>query len=255
VEVYREAGRPEMEAAAIRDVLSFDLGQFSGAFQRLLENNLLPGYRTLLGSTLARAGKFDEAIAHVNALIGDAESDEDRAPLLQLLAGVHQRQRRMDLAEQRLREAHKLTPLEPGINNDLGYTLADRGKDVAEAERMIRLAVGEHPRVAAYLDSLGWVLYKMGDMEGAALWLGRASTLERGQDPVIFDHLGDAYWRLGRKDDAHKAWTRCIELIDEPEVQGWEPPEEEFRDVVRDKLETADSGLEPKAAPLAKESP
>ncbi len=253
VQVYREAHQYDQEVAAIRDVLTFDVTPFNAAFQRFMEENLLPDYRATLGTALARAGRFDEAVEHLNKLLDEAELNDDKASLLQVLSGVYQRQRRPDLTEQRLREAHRLTPHEPGVNNDLGYTLADRGKDIAEAERMIRLAVGERPQLAPYLDSLGWVLYKKGDFDGAVLWLQRASTLDGGQDAVIFDHIGDAHWRLGRKDDAMKSWSRCVTLCEEPEIPHWEPPDESFGGVVKAKLEAARSGTEPGVAPLAKE--
>ena len=53
-------------------------------------------------------------------------------------------------------------PDEAGVNNDLGYLYADQGKNLEKAEAMIRKALREEPKNAAYLDSLGWVLFKRG---------------------------------------------------------------------------------------------
>jgi len=80
----------------------------------------------------------------------------------------------------------------------------------------------------AYLDSLGWVLYKKGEFTAAHEWLTRANRgplvdwdtwlfsedLQRGsEDPVIRDHLGDAAWRLGKEEQAIKCWEDARRLV------------------------------------------
>jgi tetratricopeptide (TPR) repeat protein len=101
-----------------------------------------------------------------------------------------------------------------GGNNDLGYTWAELGVRLAEAESMIRLAIGQDPRNASFIDSLGWVLYKRGDFAGACRQLSRAARLRNGRDGVIFDHLGDAQYRLDEHDAALESWKRAIEILE-----------------------------------------
>ena len=72
----------------------------------------------------------------------------------------------------------QLDPEEAGVNNDLGYLYADQGKNLEKAEAMIRKAVQEEPDPAAYLDSLGWVLFKRGRFKEA-----RRTTGEGGPEP------------------------------------------------------------------------
>ena len=76
--------------------------------------------------------------------------------------------------------------------NYLGYMLADRGTRLDEALGYIRRAVALDPQNGAYLDSLGWVYYKMGNYELAEENLRRASE-RMGDDPTIHDHLGELY--------------------------------------------------------------
>jgi Tfp pilus assembly protein PilF len=202
-----------------------------------------------LAGTLARHGQYEEAVNLMNSNIAKAASDAVKTDLLRRLSYIHQQEGRLDLTEARLREAHELAPLDVGLNNDFGYTLADMGKDLDEAERMIRIAVGEQPRQAAYQDSLGWVLYKKGDITEARTWLTRACALEGGQDPVIYDHLGDIHWRLDEKEEATKAWNKALTLSAERVAQGAEPNDEQVSRL-RAKLDAVAAGQAPEIAPI-----
>ena len=93
--------------------------------------------------------------------------------------------------------------------NDLGYLWADQGEHLARAHDMIREAVNGDPENAAYRDSLGWVLYRLGRLEEAVVELEKAAQGE--EDPVIFDHLGDVYAGLKKPDKAKHAWQRSVE--------------------------------------------
>jgi Tfp pilus assembly protein PilF len=202
-------------------------------------------YRLRLGRLLARAGRFDDAVDHLDKLLEEQKDDQRRAYLLRSLSMVYQQQERPDLARERLREAYALAPSDVGLNNDLGYTLADAGVELDEAERMIRLAVGEAPRVSAYLDSLGWVLYKKGEFADACMWLKRAAALQEGQDAVIFDHLGDVLWKLEQRHEARSSWRRALEVYEQQLVRGDIDPDDRIPTRVRGKLEAARTGSAP----------
>ncbi len=203
-----------------------------------------------LGGIYTEAKRFDEAVSHYHTMLRQAESDQEKALLLRRIAFVHQRQGRLDLTLARLREAYDLAPADIGINNDLGYTLADMGRDLDEAERMTKLAVGEEFMQAAYLDSLGWVMYKKGRMADARLWLERARALENGEDPIIFDHLGDVYWRLGEREQAMETWQKAIQIQAEQQDEMNTEPDEKVMAVIRAKLEEARQGGAPQVATL-----
>lgn len=76
---------------------------------------------------------------------------------------------------------------------------------------MIRKAVAAEPENAAYLDSLGWVLFKLGKYEEALSPLEKAAEMRTGGDGTIYEHLGDVYDKLGRAADAQKAWAKAME--------------------------------------------
>jgi len=97
--------------------------------------------------------------------------------------------------------------------NDLGYLWADRGEHVQRAHEMIREAVDGDPENAAYRDSLGWVLYRLGRLDESVVELEKAAAGE--PDPVILDHLGDVYSDLQKPDKAKDAWQRSVEVFKE----------------------------------------
>jgi tetratricopeptide (TPR) repeat protein len=88
--------------------------------------------------------------------------------------------------------------------------LADRGTRLDEALGYIRRAVALDPQNGAYLDSLGWVYYKMGNYELAEENLRRASE-RMGDDPTIHDHLGELYMKTGRVKLAATHWERSLD--------------------------------------------
>jgi tetratricopeptide (TPR) repeat protein len=146
-----------------------------------------------------------------------------------VLAGIYTALQNYPEAEEQLLETLKADPENEGANNDLGYLWADQGKNLAEAEEMIRRAIasdaqkksarGDLPatsRNAAFIDSLGWVLYRQGRLEEARQELEQAVALTKGKgDPVVADHLAEVYFHLGRGEDARRWWRRALAEYDE----------------------------------------
>jgi len=114
-------------------------------------------------------------------------------------------------AEADFRRALELSPDQPYVLNYLGYTWVERGENLQEARRMLERAVGLRPQDGNIADSLGWALFKLGDINGAIRWLERAVELEP-RNSVINDHLGDAYWAAGRYREAQFQWRRALAL-------------------------------------------
>ncbi len=88
-----------------------------------------------------------------------------------------------DQAEQILTELLKDHPDHPRANNALGYTWADQNRNLDRAYKMIQIAVRAEPDSAPFLDSMGWVLYKLKRYDEAVRWLERAAAAPTGQYP------------------------------------------------------------------------
>jgi Tfp pilus assembly protein PilF len=101
-------------------------------------------------------------------------------------------------------------PKDPSVNNDLGYLYADQGKNLTKAEGMVKIALASEPDNVAYLDSMGWVLFKLGKLDEALKFLEKAAASPSGSDGTISEHLGDCYAKLNQPEKAKESWTRAL---------------------------------------------
>jgi tetratricopeptide (TPR) repeat protein len=107
-----------------------------------------------------------------------------------------------------LRALLRERPLDPTARNALGFTLADHGEHLPEAESLIRAALADRPDSAAIRDSLGWVLYRRGATTEAVEWLKRAYAGDA--DPEVAAHLGEAEWAAGDTAAATAVWREAL---------------------------------------------
>jgi Flp pilus assembly protein TadD len=99
--------------------------------------------------------------------------------------------------------------------NNLAYGWSLEGRNLDQALVMMRGVVDASPEEASFLDTLGWVLYRMRRYEEAVPPLCKAAVREAG-NPEILTHLGDALWRVGRPIEARQAWGQALALIENP---------------------------------------
>ncbi len=116
-----------------------------------------------------------------------------------------------DRAENVFHDALEKYPEHPGVLNYLGYSWIDMGKNLDEAMSMVERAVEQEPWNGYYIDSLGWAHYRLGNYMEAVKHLESAMQYSPGE-PVIADHLGDTYWKIGREELARFQWQRALEL-------------------------------------------
>lgn len=189
-----------------------------------------------MADLLRQRERFAEAIPHYDAAIARIGTIQKRHwNLLFSRAIVLERTGAWERAEADLKKALEFEPNQPFLLNYLGYTWADKGINLAEAEAMLRKAVAAAPRDGHIADSLGWALYRLGRYAEAEEYLERASELAPSEG-VIIDHLGDVYWMVGRRREAQFQWQRALTLKIDADV----------RAAVLRKLE---SGLPEPAAP------
>jgi tetratricopeptide (TPR) repeat protein len=174
------------------------------------------------------------------AVAGDPEQ-------LYFVAHLYERVQRHEMTEKVLQEVLRLDPQNGPANNDLGYMWADEGKNMNQAEAMIRLAVQAESDNAAYMDSLGWVLYKRGKFEEARRWLDEAVQAVSRPDPVVLDHLGDVLYRLRQPQEAAQVWQRSLDRLSQANAD-----REEYRKLqlqLRQKLRQHERGEPVDVAP------
>lgn len=155
---------------------------------------------------LAEQGRLGEALA---LLARSVATYPDRQDLRYARATVLEHAGRVDEAIAELRSQVRSRPADPIGLNALGFTLADHGRSLPEAERLVRVAYAARPDSAAIRDSLGWVLHRRGREAEALPWLQQALRLE--SDPEIAAHLGEVQWALGDAEGAEKTWRAALE--------------------------------------------
>jgi tetratricopeptide (TPR) repeat protein len=195
--------------------------------------------RQLKGWVLREAGKFDEAAKVYEDVIERVTKDKDIDPedkevylerYRYTLSNVFVDLGKIDQASEQLLALLAKKPDDPGFNNDLGYIWADNDMKLDEAEKMIRKALEldrkrrqANPKLdpendhdnGAYLDSLGWVLYKKKNFPEAKKVLLEAVKDKSSQHIEIYDHLGDVHEALGEKAEAVTAWRKGLEVVGE----------------------------------------
>jgi len=204
--------------------------------------------RMRTAQAMSRQGRLDEARAYLQAV--SAAGEQQRVQLIiaesQLLREANQHQEALDLLGKALAKApeqpdllydHALTAekldrfdlLEANLTrliqlkpdhahayNALGYSLAERNQRLPEARKLIEKALELAPEDFFIIDSLGWVLYRMGDLKGAAAHLRRA--WEGRPDGEIGAHLGEVLWMLGERDEARRVWREALKAAPENET-------------------------------------
>ena len=105
-----------------------------------------------------------------------------------------------------LRKLIDLKPDHAQALNALGYTLADNNKNLDEALRLVKAAIVFLPGDPHIIDSVGWVYFKLGELDKAEEWLSLAFSSQ--PDPEISAHYGEVLWNLSSKDEALNVWRQ-----------------------------------------------
>ncbi len=197
-------------------------------------------FTQLKGWVQREAGKTDDAIDTYKEVIEKLGKAKNLKPdakerfqdgIRYLLSGLYVDVKNIDKAAEQLQALVKKHPNNATYANDLGFIWADNDRNLDEAEALVRKALDEDKKAraklkeegrliddsdnAAYLDSLGWVLFKKKQYAEAAKYLEQAAKDEdEGQHIEIFDHLADCYAALGDKKKAVETWEKALKLDD-----------------------------------------
>jgi tetratricopeptide (TPR) repeat protein len=137
----------------------------------------------------------------------------DDADQLYFLAAAYSAMNQKATATEVLQQVLQLDPTHARACNDLGFQWADQGKNLPQAESLIRIAVASQPDNNQFLDSLGWVLYKRGNLEEAKKYLQLAAAPMMTPDPVVMNHLGDTLYRLSQAQAALSSWKQSLSSL------------------------------------------
>jgi tetratricopeptide (TPR) repeat protein len=218
-------------------------------------NNAL--FELNLADLLSKTDHNDEAITLLEDMLKrHADNDQVVSLVRQNLSVIYVTRGDYGKGEAQLELLLARNPEDPGPNNDLGYLYAEQGKNLEKAESMIRKALQEDPESYAYLDSLGWVLFKRGKLKEALEPLKKAAeqmksfVTQRGTTPdaTILEHLGDVHFQLQQLDQASDAWRQAAKAAAQAV-----PPDKRLPEILK-KIESLEK-LGPAPKPAADRTP
>ncbi len=159
------------------------------------------------------------------------DSAPDNIEVLYQRAMLHEKMGRIDLLERDLRRLLKIEPENADALNALGYSLTVHTDRYQDAYKLIKQALRLSPSDYYILDSMGWVLYKMGKYAEAIAYLRKAQT--KREDPEMAAHLGEVLWMSGDQQAAKEVWEKAQKTF---------PDDEKLREVIRHFLDSKKNG-------------
>ena len=193
-------------------VLFYRLKQFPEAITHLTQaitlNPKQPESHIVLGLTYLQKDKFDDAAKTLEEGISQNPKNAD---LHFNLGTVYDKLNRFDDVVRAMEAAIKLDPHHADALNYLGYSYAERGVKIEQALSLTKQAVALKPSNGYYVDSLAWAFFKSGLLTEALTEMKRAVALV-GDDPVLYEHLGDIYSKQRNLSEAREAWLHALEL-------------------------------------------
>lgn len=190
-------------------------GQTEAALKEALALNARQGNAAgwmRVGELYSQLDRPADAVAAYRRALAEQTATPDAGPrwqILLLLGSALDEAGDWPGARKVLEEAAGIAGDQAVVLNYLGYAQLERRENLAEAEKLIERASKLRPDDAAITDSLGWTYYVRGDVTRAIPTLERAVQGEPGE-PTINEHLGDAYWSVGRRMEARFAWRAAL---------------------------------------------
>ncbi len=188
-----------------------------------------------LAQIYEKAKNFTEMAKMLDAAENLSKGNDDKEPIIFMRGSMYERQKNFTAAETEFRKVLNINPENAAALNYLGYMLADRNVRLEEAQDLIKKAVAQEPNNGAYLDSLGWVFFRLNKLPEAEQNLRRALEV-MSRDATVHDHLGDVYFREGKIREAIAQWQNSLK-----EWQASAPTEVDHAEVakVQKKLDDA----------------
>jgi tetratricopeptide (TPR) repeat protein len=171
-----------------------------------------------------KAHKFDDAGKELDAAEKLSATDEDKEKVWFMRGAMYERMKKIELSEAEFRKVLKVDPDSHAALNYIGYMLADRNMRLPESLDLITKALELSPENGAYLDSLGWVYFRMGRLTEAEENLRRAVAKTPG-DPTVHDHIAQVLMAESKVQEAIQQWQTSLKNWDAGAPADVEPAE------------------------------
>ncbi|NDC40143.1 MAG: hypothetical protein EBZ77_01085, partial [Chitinophagia bacterium] len=202
-----------LSAYAFTDAKNADsLIRYSGKAMKLFPNQALAHYFSALGYFNKK--DYSASVKAVNRAI-DVLPDNDIKTLsvmYSFLGEVYHSTGQHDESDKAFDKALGYDPTDASVLNNYAYFLSERGKNLDKAKTMSAKSLSIRPEESTFLDTYGWILYKLGDYSNAKTYVERAiKKSDRTTDGALYDHLGDICFKLNNTGEAVKNWKMAKE--------------------------------------------
>ncbi len=207
-QAYYELARAQLALGKTSDAL----GVLEKARQKFSQNFVLEYFTAMV---LGRQKAYGQALPHFTAAEVIAQASEPKLLNEEFyfqFGAACERSGDYAQAAKLFEKSLQIAPNFAEALNYLGYMWAEHGENLDRAREMIERAVKAEPKNAAYLDSLGWVLYKLNQPREALPFALQAAQFSEEPDATVYDHIGDIYAALHDLDSARQAWRKSLSL-------------------------------------------
>ena len=202
--IWQRNAPNDAEAQSTLDVLQMMVGETEKLTRSLLtrrhqaaREQKLDAFYEYLGSLASRAPDKSQGLRVFETV---SHGDREKPAVIYTLAMMHEKAGQHQEMERLLRGLIERDPRHAHAHNALGYHLADRNIRLDEARALIERALALAPDDAHIIDSMGWVYFRLGNLELAEQYLRKAQRQQ--PDAEISSHLGEVLWARGRKEEA-----------------------------------------------------
>ena len=158
--------------------------------------------------TLNQLKDYENAVKYLNKALTIKPDDVN---LLGTLGLIYDNKGEHILSDSVYEAALKIDSSNALINNNYAYALSERGIQLDRALKMVNIALDADPKNSSYLDTKGWVLFKLGKYKEAKEFIEKAIDAG-GESAVMLEHLGDIVYKIGEQDYARKLWKKALKL-------------------------------------------
>ncbi len=139
--------------------------------------------------------------------------EPNNADIIGSLGYIYHELNEIEKSDEYFKRALVLMPESAMLNNNYAYTMAEQGRDLQKAKKMSEFSILKEPDNASYLDTYGWILYKLGDLEKALKYLQKAYNNKTEASVEIYLHLIEVYVKLNDTRNAQKIYSEALDLF------------------------------------------
>jgi tetratricopeptide (TPR) repeat protein len=167
------------------------------------------------GFALGQLNQNEEAAKYIKMAL---KIDPKNVNLLGQLGLIYNNLERMAESDSLYERALQLDSANALINNNYAYSLSERGLQLERSLKMIEIAMIADSANSSYLDTYGWIFFKLTEYDKAYYYIKKAIDVGGEDNAVLLEHLGDVLFMQGKKDEALETWKEAFELDDSNEI-------------------------------------